>query len=106
MFPVPTSLSPSRFESFLSCPLAFRFVNIEKLPEAPSIHATLGSLVHRALELLFVLHPPLRPRDAACAALEQAIAEYHHDPEFTELHLDAVAAERFFSDARALVDCY
>ena len=53
MFPVPTSLSPSRVESFLSCPMAFRFASIEKLPEPPSVHTTRGSLVHRALELLF-----------------------------------------------------
>ena len=51
VFEVPTSLSPSRVEKFTSCPLAFRFASIEKLPERPSIHATRGSLVHRALEL-------------------------------------------------------
>ena len=40
VFDVPTSLSPSRVEAFTSCPLAFRFASIEKLPEAPSIHTT------------------------------------------------------------------
>ena len=33
MFEVPTSFSPSRVEKFTSCPLAFRFASIEKLPE-------------------------------------------------------------------------
>ena len=61
MYPVPTSLSPSRVESFTSCPLAFRFASIEKLPELPSVHTTRGSLVHRVLELLF-LRPPAQRR--------------------------------------------
>ncbi|MFZ8998074.1 MAG: PD-(D/E)XK nuclease family protein, partial [Ilumatobacteraceae bacterium] len=47
----PANLSPSRVESFLSCPLAFRFSSIEKLPDLPSVATTRGSLVHRALEL-------------------------------------------------------
>ena len=33
VFPVPTSLSPSRVESFTNCPLQFRFASIERLPE-------------------------------------------------------------------------
>ena len=57
-FPVPTSLSPSRVEAFTSCPMAFRFASIERLPEAPQAHLTKGSLVHRALELLWVLVAP------------------------------------------------
>ena len=42
---VPTSLSPSRVESFLSCPLAFRFSSIQKLPDPPGTATTRGSLV-------------------------------------------------------------
>ena len=55
-YDVPTSLSPSRVEAFTSCPMLFRFVSIEKIDDPPSIHATRGSLVHRALELAFS-HP-------------------------------------------------
>ena len=55
MFDVPVRLSPSRVEAFTSCPMAFRFASIEKLPEPPGIHMTRGSLVHRALELFFML---------------------------------------------------
>ena len=62
-FTVPTSMSPSRVEAFVSCPLAFRFASIEKLPEPPSPHATKGSLVHRALELLFTGPPAERTRE-------------------------------------------
>ena len=66
-FPVPTSLSPSRVDAFTSCPMAFRFASIEKLPEPPSPHATKGSLVHRALEVLFTLPAPERAGDAVQA---------------------------------------
>ena len=86
VYPVPTSLSPSRMEAFTSCPLAFRFLSIERLPEPPSIHSTRGSLVHRALELLFVNPPERRGSADARAAYEQAVAEYHELPR-GELHV-------------------
>lgn len=104
--PAPASLSPSRVEAFTSCPLAFRFANIDKLPEAPSPHTTKGSLVHRALELLFTRPAAARDADAAFAALDEAIAEYRTDPEFVDLHLDDAATDEFLADARRLVEGY
>ncbi|MEI8239891.1 MAG: PD-(D/E)XK nuclease family protein [Actinomycetota bacterium] len=106
MYPVPTSLSPSRVEAFLSCPMAFRFASIEKLPEPPSIHATKGSLVHRALELLFMQPNSQRTPHAGEAALQQAIGEYRVDPEFTMLALDETQQQAFFDDSSALVRAY
>ena len=105
-FPVPTSLSPSRVDAFTNCPLAFRFASIEKLPEPPSIHATKGSLVHRALELLFCLPPVERTEVAAIDALAKAVAEYRSDPEFTELELDEEAEATFLADTDRLVRRY
>lgn len=102
----PASLSPSRVEAFTSCPLAFRFANIDKVPEPPSVHTTKGSLVHRALELLFTRPAAERDEAAAFAALDAAIAEYRSDPEFIDLHLDEAAARSFFDDARSLVRGY
>jgi putative RecB family exonuclease len=106
MSTTPASLSPSRVESFTSCPLAFRFANIDRLPEPPSPHATKGSLVHRSLELLFTRPPGDRDAAAAFAALDAAIDEYRDDPEFADLHLDTVATAEFFADARTLVEHY
>ena len=106
MFPVPTSLSPSRVESFLSCPMAFRFASIEKLPEPPSVHTTRGSLVHRALELLFTHPADERTLDIAMTALADAIAEYRSDPDFTDLHLTPDQADVFFDECRQLVQAY
>lgn len=106
MYPVPTSLSPSRVESFLSCPLAFRFSSIDKLPEPPRVHTTRGSLVHRALELLFTHPASERTIERAIASLDAAIAEYRVDPDFTGLHLDDDEAAVFFAEALDLVHAY
>ena len=105
-FTVPTSMSPSRVEAFVSCPLAFRFASIEKLPEPPSPHATKGSLVHRALELLFTGPPAERTLDTARVAYAQARSEYEADPEFTQLALSPDAVEAFFADGWSLVEGY
>ena len=54
------SLSPSRASDFMTCPLLYRFRVIDKLPEAPSVDAVRGSVVHKVLEDLFDL--PARDR--------------------------------------------
>ncbi len=94
-FPVPTNLSPSRVEAFTSCPLAFRFASIEKLPEPPVVHPTKGSLVHRALELLFCRPPAERTLDAGLEALAAGRRGVpRRRPEFAGLELDAEAEAR------------
>ena len=55
---LPRGLSPSAFGAFKSCPLAFKFSYLDRLPQPPSAPASKGTLVHRALELLML-------RDAA-----------------------------------------
>lgn len=102
----PTSLSPSRVESFLSCPLAFRFSSIERLPDPPSVATTRGSLVHRALELLFLNPPAERTATALDHAVEVAIAEYREHPDFTLLGLDAAATAAFDAECRDLATGY
>jgi putative RecB family exonuclease len=106
MYPVPTSLSPSRVEAFTSCPMAFRFASIERLPESPSPHTTKGSLVHRVLELLFTHGNAARTIDTARVCFEQAVEEYSHDPDLTLLHLDEAQLEAFVADAWSLVEAY
>ena len=52
--PAPVvTLSPSRANDYLNCPLLYRFRSIDKLPEPPSIDAIRGTLVHAVLEKLF-----------------------------------------------------
>lgn len=106
-FPLPTSLSPSKVSSFKDCALAFRFSAIDKLPEPPSPWTTKGTLVHRALELLFWDEPAgHRTPATALAKLQLAWAECVADPEFTALGLDAEEEAEFLADAESLVRGY
>ena len=105
-FPLPTSLSPSRVSSFKSCPLAFRFSTIDRLPEAPSEPAVKGTTVHRALELLFMEPPEGRTRDRAAATLAEALEEMATDPDYVGLELDEPAAARFAQDCTGMVERY
>ena len=106
MYDVPQSLSPSRVEAFLSCPMAFRFASIEKLPEPPSTHTTKGSLVHRTLEILFTYASDQRNEATAQMAHQQAVAEYRVHPDFTMLGLTEAQATTFFHDCWSLVLAY
>lgn len=103
---VPTSLSPSKVDSFMSCPLAFRFSAIDRLPEPPSAPATKGTLVHRALELLFCRPAAERTPATAAACLDTAVAELVASPEWVELALDDDGARAFLADAAAMVQRY
>jgi putative RecB family exonuclease len=104
--PLPTSLSPSKVASFKDCGLAFRFSTIDRLPQPPSPAATKGSLVHRALELLFCEPAPERTVPTALACLDRAREEMTTDPEFVGLELDPEAAAQFTADAEVLVRRY
>ncbi|CAA9228784.1 MAG: RecB family exonuclease [uncultured Acidimicrobiales bacterium] len=105
--PLPTSLTPSKVSSFKDCALAFRFSAIDRLPEPASPAAYKGTLVHRALQLLFWDEPAgSRSMAAAMAKLEQAWAEAQDDPEFVELSLTEADVTDFRADAELLVRRY
>lgn len=105
--PLPWSLSPSKVSSFKDCPLAFRFSAIDRLPEASSPAAVKGTLVHRALELLFLeCDKGRRDVPAALDRLERAWIEMQDDAEFKSLELDAVTATGFRGEAEELVRRY
>lgn len=105
--PLPASLSPSKVAGFKDCALAFRFSAIDRLPEPPSPWTTKGTLVHRALELLFWEVPAgARTLDAALSRLHLAWGECLADPEFTALELDAAGEAEFLADAESLVRGY
>ena len=105
--PLPSTLSPSKITAFTNCPLAFRFSVVEHLPKPPSLPALKGTLVHRALELLFTEYPPgSRSRDAAQKALDAAWRELQDGDELDGLRLDEAETIAFLVDARVLVDRY
>lgn len=105
-FTAPVRLSPSRVDAFTSCPLAFRFASIQKLPEMPGVAATKGSLVHRALELLFVQPAAERTFEVALTMLDQAVGEFAVTADYRALALDTDAERAFIDDAERLVRRY
>lgn len=105
--PTPRSLSPSKAESFTSCPLAFRYSAVDRLPEPPTVATTLGTLVHRSLEGLFWHHGcGERSRHAAQIELDRAWAELSAEEDVAALGLDDVATAAMVEDAGVLVDRY
>jgi putative RecB family exonuclease len=92
--------------TFTSCPLAFRFSYIERLPEPPSAPASKGSLVHLALQHLMWRPPAERTLESALADLDRAKAEVEADPEFSQLELSADEWAEFHADAEVLVRRY
>jgi putative RecB family exonuclease len=105
-FPVPRSLSPSKVSSFTDCALAFRFSVIDRLPEPPSAAATRGTLVHAALERLYLLPPAERTVDAALACLADAGVELRDDAEYVGLELSGDDEVAFHAEAAELVRNY
>ena len=104
--PLPTSLTPSKVSSFKDCALAFRFSAIDRLPEPPAPYTTKGTLVHRALELLFCKDADERTVPAALRCLQRAQEELRTDAEYTGLNLTPDEEATFFSEAEALLRNY
>jgi putative RecB family exonuclease len=103
---LPPSLSPSAMSAFTSCPLAFKFSYLDRLPEPPSPPATKGTLVHRALELLLDRPASERTIDRALGDLDVARSELEQHPDMTELDLSDDEWSEFHADAEALVRRY
>lgn len=103
---LPSSLSPSRLASFTSCGLQFRFSAIDRLPEPPTVAATRGTLVHAALEELFVLPAAERVPEAADACLDVALRRLRTDPDWIGLDLDDAGEAGMRAEAADLVARY
>lgn len=101
------SLSPTRANDFVQCPLKFRFRSIDKLPEPPSQAAFKGTLVHSVLEQLFELPAAERTEDSAQALLApswEALVE--KDPSVLEIFAHDGERETFLTSARSLIGAY
>ena len=101
--PLPVSLSPSKVSSFTNCAMAFRFSAIDRVPEPPTIWAAKGTLVHRALELLYLEEPHLRTVELALSKLAQATPEILGGREYGELVIADEDMAAFNADAQRLV---
>ncbi|MGO9557581.1 MAG: RecB family exonuclease [Acidimicrobiales bacterium] len=105
---LPSTLTPSKISAFTSCPLAFRFSVLERLPEPPSLPAVRGTLVHRALQLLFTYADEgERDRARAEKALQQAFVDLtSSDADLAALELTDEAREVLMRQAGVLLDRY
>jgi putative RecB family exonuclease len=103
----PRTLTPSKVASFTSCPLAFRYSQIDRLPEPLSPYAVRGTLVHAALEALFWQYEQgARTEAVARRELLRAWTALQSDPEFVALALSDDEAEAFVEEARHLIGNY
>jgi len=103
---LPDTLTPSKLTKFMSCPLAFRFSYIDRLPEPPSIHLVRGTLVHRALQLLLsTWRPDHRTVDRMRASLDQAWSDLE-GRDIAALGLEHAASRSLRAEAARLMDKY
>lgn len=106
-FPLPRSLTPSKVASFKNCALAFRFAQIDKLPQPPSVPAVRGTLVHSVLERLFwELEPGERSLQAGQRILADEWRQIQNDEEWAQLTLPAPEAAAFLDESEQLVRNY
>jgi putative RecB family exonuclease len=104
--PIPQTLSPSSMGCYTSCPLAFKFSYVQRLPEPPSAPASKGTLVHLALQHLHWRPAAERTIEAALEDLGRASRELEGDAEFSGLELTPEQLEQFRADAEVLVRRY
>lgn len=105
-FVLPSTLSPSKVATFKDCALAFRFSAIDRVPEPPSAPAMKGTMVHRALELLFTEPAGRRTHPRATDCLHDASAEMRGSEEWDLLGLDDAESTAFDQDAATMLQRY
>jgi len=100
------TLSPSRANDYLNCPLLYRFRTIDKLPEPPSIDAIRGTLVHSVLEKLFSYPKTQRHYDIAAADINPIWEEMKATREDVPQILPELKEDEFLFSALTLLQRY
>ncbi|MDQ4149767.1 MAG: PD-(D/E)XK nuclease family protein [Actinomycetota bacterium] len=99
-------LSPSRACDYKTCPQLFKFRAIDRLPEPSDVHKTKGTLVHAALEQLYLLEPENRTLDRAKGILGAIWDELKADPEYASLPLAPQEEAAWLEEAERLLANY
>lgn len=97
-------LSPSRVNDFTNCPQLYKYRAIENLPEAISLDAERGKLVHAVLEDLFEF--PRVERDQAVALSLLPAAWQRQLAEKPELEVLVTDQKEWMDRAQSLVRSY
>lgn len=102
------TLSPSRAGDFMTCPLLYRFRQVDRLPEPPSPDAVRGTLVHKVLEDLYDAPAAGRTAEHAVSLVEGAwTALVEADPTLESLFEEAVPdRDAWFDTCRRSVERY
>jgi putative RecB family exonuclease len=79
-FTPPPHLSPSSVNTFLQCPLKFKFSKIDGLVEPPTEATLMGNFVHSVLEDLYALEPDARTLDSARLLMRKQWDEVYGEP--------------------------
>ena len=106
-YELPATLTPTKMTRFMACPLAFRLAYLDHLPEPPTLDQVRGTLVHRALHLLFSSGPAAdRSPERARASIEEAFDEPAGRAGLEPLGLDPTGEARLRREAAGLLDRY
>src|SRR2546423_6159004 len=100
------ALSPSRASDFKSCPQRFKFRVVDRLPEAPSVYTARGTLVHAALEDLFLLTPAERTLAVALEIFAARRAEAEAAGLLEGLFVSSDDVTRCEGDCRRVIENY
>lgn len=106
MTPKPPALSASSAKSFLQCPLQFRFIFVDKIPQPRSPAMLKGSLVHKVLEEMFNLPPQSRNLQTVLAGVESQWKTLAAQTDMLEITLAELPETTLVEQAKELLKAY
>src|SRR5271154_1415451 len=101
--PLPTTLTPSKVGKFVSCPLAFRYSYIERIPEPTTTYQLRGTIIHRVLQDLLGLSAPMRTYARAMELFDDAWTTAEESGELGDLELSEAAMRSFRIESSNLI---
>jgi putative RecB family exonuclease len=104
--PLPTTLTPSKVGKFVSCPLAFRYSYIERIPEPTTTYQLRGTIIHRVLQALFGLAAATRTYERAMELFDVAWSAAEESGELGDLELSEAAMRSFRIENSNLIAKY
>ena len=99
-------LSPSRINTYLSCPMKYYFQYEVGAPTIPSEAMLRGTFVHSVLERLMARKPQDRTNEAARDDFTEAQQEMSRNEQFVMLALSDAEREEFWETSRECLRAY